>query len=296
MKRSIVQQGPTTMMISLPIKWVRKYGLSKGDELDIDELGRKLIVSTEKKVKGAKTEIKIDSENELYIWRSLQPLYILGYDEIKIYFSSSKTLDTIQKLISSLIGFEVTDQEKDHCIIKAVSSELDEQFSNILRRAFLNLLRMSEITLAFLEKREDLSLILNLELTNNRHTMFLKRLLVKEGYEDVKKIPFVYSLVVFLERIANEYKFLTWYAQDKKNIKISKEMIAHYKKLHKEIKNVYNIFYSYDAEKVKEVILKDIRVEQIKPLFKQDPEIAYYFMKMTDLIRAILSQVMGIRA
>lgn len=295
MGRKIVQQGPTTLMVSLPIKWARKFNLEKGNELDLEEKGNKLVFSTKTKIREEKAEITIDSTDRLYIWRILQPLYIFGYDDIKIHFSSPKTLDILQEfVISSLIGFELITHEKDYCVIKAVSTELQEQFPSILRRVFLNLLRMSEITLAFLKNHEDPSLILNMELMNNRHTMFLKRLTVKEGYEDTKKSPMMYSLAIYLEEIANEFKYFTWYVQ-KNQIKVSKEMISYYEKLDAQINHVYHAFYSYDEEKIKEIILKDIRVEQIKPLFKQDPEIAYYCMKITGLMRNMLQQIMGLK-
>jgi len=49
MKRKIVEQGLSkTKVVSLPIKWVRKYGLEKGDEVVIEEAGPKLILSTTK--------------------------------------------------------------------------------------------------------------------------------------------------------------------------------------------------------------------------------------------------------
>ena len=72
-------------------------------------------------------------------------------------------------------------------------------------------------------------------------------------------------------------------------------MILYYKKIHNEINKIYHIFYSYNNEKVKEVIIKDIRVEHFKPLFKQDPEITHDFMKITDLIRTCLFQIMVIK-
>jgi len=297
MKRRIVQQGPTTLMVSLPIKWVRKYGLSKGDEIELEEYANTLRIVTEKKVQGIKTEITIDSDDKLYIWRVLQPLYTLGCDEIKIYFTTTKTLDIIQELaISFLIGFEMIHQEKNYCVLKSISTEREEQFSNILKRVFQNILQMSEIIQQYMQRKTNLSAIINLELMNNRHTMFLKRLLIKEGYEDLKKIPLVYSLVVLLEKIANEYKYLTWYLRSKNTITISKSMISYYTKIHEQMEKVYTIFYSYDTEKVKKVILEDIRREQIHSLFKQDPDITHHLMQIIDLTRSMLFQIMGIKS
>jgi phosphate uptake regulator len=297
MKRSIVQQGPTTMMVSLPIKWVRKYNLSKGNELDIEESGSKLSISTENKQLGQKAKIRLDSKDKLLIWRSLQPLYINGYDEIKIHFSDPKTLDIIQNLvISSLIGYEITSHEKTYCIINSISNELEKQFPKVFKKVFLDILKMSDVFLKHFKEKEEFSTILNLELTNNRQTMFLKRILLREGIEDKKNIPFMYSLMVLLEKIANEYKYLAWYLRDNKNLKISKETIAFYEKINKELISTHNLFFSYSHEKTEEIIVKGLRVEQIKNLFKKDPEIAYSFMRITDLTKDCLFQIMNINS
>jgi phosphate uptake regulator len=296
MRRKVVQQGPTTLMVSLPIKWARKYNLERGDEVELSEADRKLVISTEKKQKESKSEINLDSVDRTYIWRCLQAQYITGYDEIKINFSDPRALGIIQDLvISSLIGFEVIDQEKTYCLIKSVSTEQSKQFSDLLRKVFLNLLHISELIRYFLEKREDPSMVSSLELTNNRHTMFLKRILNKEGHEDPKKTIFYFNLIVFLEKIANEYKFLVQDINHKKaNLSKSSgssSILSFYLKIDKEFLALYDCFYKYDDEKAKKIILDNVREEEMKPLLRTNPEIAYYFMKITDFIRTSLFQV-----
>ena len=54
MKRKIVKQGAATLMISLPSKWCKKFGLKKGDEVDIETANDSLLVSPK--------EIKVKSE------------------------------------------------------------------------------------------------------------------------------------------------------------------------------------------------------------------------------------------
>lgn len=292
MRRRIVQQGPTTLMVSLPIKWVRKYGLSKGEEIDLEEKGNKLLIATEKKTKEEKTEITLDIADKVYIWRSLQQVYLLGYDEIKINFNSPKILDIIQDVvISSLIGFEITSQDKTSCVMRAVSTELNKQFDILLRRTFLNIIQMSEILQRFLEKKESPLQVLNLEIMNNRHTMFLRRILLKEGYERQEKVPSLYALIVLLEKIANEFKYLVWHIRDDK-ITISKQIISAYKRIQEEIRNVYETFYSFDNKKMKDIVINDVRVEEMKHLLNQEPELIHYFMNITSFIRSCLFQIM----
>ena len=46
MKRKVIQIADSTQLISLPRKWALKYGIKKGDELDVEEQGSNVLVST----------------------------------------------------------------------------------------------------------------------------------------------------------------------------------------------------------------------------------------------------------
>ena len=82
-KRRVIQIANSTQLISLPRKWSLKYGVKKGDELEIEENGSKLTVSTEKVFQVEKIELSIDDLDPM-ILRSVTALYKRGVDEIKI--------------------------------------------------------------------------------------------------------------------------------------------------------------------------------------------------------------------
>ena len=46
MKRKVIQIAESTQLVSLPRKWALKYGVKKGDEVDVLEEGNKIVVST----------------------------------------------------------------------------------------------------------------------------------------------------------------------------------------------------------------------------------------------------------
>ena len=58
MKRKVVKHGPSTLIISIPSGWAKKYSVKQGDELDVDEQGSRLIIDN----KGEKQlpEINMD--------------------------------------------------------------------------------------------------------------------------------------------------------------------------------------------------------------------------------------------
>ena len=61
MKRKLVQQGAATMMVSLPSKWIKKFGLKKGDEIDLEEKGSIINIYPELKKERNKIIIEINS-------------------------------------------------------------------------------------------------------------------------------------------------------------------------------------------------------------------------------------------
>ena len=83
MKRKIVKQGAATMMVSLPSKWVKKNNLEKGDEVDIDEQDKELIITPEKKVEKKKqVTIDITPDKKDNIYPILTHAYRRGFDKI----------------------------------------------------------------------------------------------------------------------------------------------------------------------------------------------------------------------
>ena len=182
MKRSIVQQGPTTMMVSLPIKWVRKYELKKGEQVDIQENGRELIISTEHEQAPKRKRIQLLHEQYYYIWREIAAAYVSGYEEIEIHYNNPKALPIIEEAVNTtLTGFEIIEQRKSSCLLTQISKGEKEHFRAIIKRLFLGLLQASESFLEYLETGVRDETVLSLERTNNRQAYYLKRLLTKEG-------------------------------------------------------------------------------------------------------------------
>jgi len=252
-KRSVIQIANSTQLISLPRKWSQKYGIKKGDELEIEEHGNKLQISTEKGFEVEKCELNIDDLEPLVL-RYLVALYKRGVDEIKITFTSPELIQSLQKAIGKeAVGFEITEQGKDYCIIKHVSGEL-EDFEPVLRRTFILLLSMADESLNSIKKIEysNLSNIAFLEEANNRFTTTCRRFLNKKGYADSRKIGPLYYIIEEIENIADQYKYLCNYLygiRDKKP-KISKEILDLYQIVNNMLKQFYEVYYKFDRFKL----------------------------------------------
>ena len=86
MERKVIQQGPATLSVSLPSKWVQRFNVKKGDNVFVNDQGNKLEISkssinAEKKTITIKTDETYDCS---IIGRELSAAYVAGYDEVEI--------------------------------------------------------------------------------------------------------------------------------------------------------------------------------------------------------------------
>ena len=149
MKRKVIQIANSTQLISLPRKWSQKYGVKKGDELEVEENGNKIVIGTEKGVSLETVEIDITGLDRSSIMYYIRSIYRMGYDEIKVNFNNPTTIHyrlnekksviaVIHTEVNRLVGVEIVQQKENFCIIKDLSPNPPiAEFDNILRRIFL---------------------------------------------------------------------------------------------------------------------------------------------------------------
>lgn len=251
-KRSVIQIANSTQLISLPRKWAQKYDIKKGDELEVEEQGNKIVVGTEKDFKIEKVELDI-SDLEPMILRCIVALYRRGVDEIRVTFNKPELIESIQKVIGKeAVGYEITEQGNNYCVIKHVSGEL-EDFEPILRRTFLLLLSMANESLDSIknDRFSNLKNIAFLEEANNRFTTTCRRTLNKRGYKNAREVGPLYYIIEEVENLADQYKYLCTYLYNLRNkkVKISKDVLGIYKETTEMLKNFYELFYKFEKEK-----------------------------------------------
>jgi phosphate uptake regulator len=268
MKRKIVQHGSSSLTLTLPVKWVQKYGVKKGDELVVEESGSTLVVSTGNQVYSSKKEIK-DSEHGIFTKNDLSHLYQLGYDDIEIKYSDTKTLDEIKSRIPECIGFEIIDQKEGRAYIKCIATTIESEFDNLLRKAFLITNEMAKSIMLILESRhyEKLKEVRHMESLNNKFTDICIRILNKKGYKIQSRTMQAYEVVKNIERIADEYKYICdllsgngTVTGSKGGVKLGKDTVALYSDVIEYYLMFYEIFYRFDP------VLKQRLIENRKKL------------------------------
>jgi len=276
-KRSVIQIANSTQLISLPRKWSLKYNIQKGDELEVEENGGSLSISTEKDISSSKTEIDFKGKS-LLIHRALSSLYRAGYDEIKIMYEKPSELEIIQSTINQeLIGFEVVEESKDHIVVKQVSNINQSEFQPMLRRIFIFLLNTADESLDALKSNNVnalKSLILR-DITINKLTDYCRRAInKKESY--FKHIGPGYTIIEMLEKISDGYRDLCKYVSQNKvkyvsqnKVKANKQFIEILSEINSLLRDSYKLFYNFDLNNMESFIVKKDKKESYEECLKR---------------------------
>ena len=117
MERKLVEQGKKTLMVSIPIKWAKEQGLSKGALVSL-EIGKERIILTPKKEKRQKTiEIKLHSLTESSIRTLLTNAYRCGYERIIAHWGKDRQFDILKDVLKTkIMGLDITKKEGKQCV------------------------------------------------------------------------------------------------------------------------------------------------------------------------------------
>lgn len=203
MKRKLVQQGATTLMVSLPSPWIKRFNLSKGKEVDIiDEKDHLIIASSEKTVKKQITfSFKTTTESAIRI--ALINAYRAGYDTLKIKGATKDQQKIIKEVLQNYLpGLEVTSQEDSMCIIENITEPDPEKFDVVLQKIFSGISIMITETAERIKQKiaavDYTPTILNI----HRYDNFCRRSMVKKNIYSEKAIFFwnFLSMIIHVPR------------------------------------------------------------------------------------------------
>lgn len=287
-KRRVVLHGQSTLTISLPASWVRKFNIEKGDELDLEESGKELRINVEKESGPRKKQIDIKDLKRLgksYLTSS----YRQGYSEIFLNYDKSNYIKTIQEILSrEITGFEIIKQNSNSCLIKDLTGNNKNEFDNVLRRIWLLLIDLSNETLNAFRKRDVVMLkeMYLMDYSINKFTNYCLRLLIKRGHTDFKKTPLYYHLIKNLEEIADHYKDLCNFYSNRTK-KIDNDLIIILTKVNEHLNEFYELFYKYDEQKI-ENLFKRIKLTRNK-IFNSKNNVVCHLSPICNHIEDLLS-------
>ena len=264
-KRKVIQIANSTQLISLPRKWALKYDIKKGDELEVEEDGNKIFISTESVQESGNIEVDITGLDRDSFMFLIRILYVRGYDEIKLIFNNPivhhyrlgkkvKVISAIHDEVNRLTGIEVIQQRENFCILKILSESSIKDFDLILRRIFLLISDASNDLIKGAGKG-DKYLVESMEEKHNTITKFMSsalRLLNKVGHPNHKNTSLYYHII---ESLDNVNDILKESARDIVNfkIKISKNSEKILFRINESLAEFNKFFYKFDFKLVEKL-------------------------------------------
>ncbi len=243
MKRKIIEHGTSNAVI-LPKKWFDKYGLKRGEEVDIEEAGPLLIVSAEK-IKSKQECVQIEQKPFIpYVHRVIGKLFQAGYDHIDVNISDKRDMEEAEaEALKNVVGLEIIEKTDKKISFDIVVSDTPEQYAKYERKTFQTAVEYSKFILELIEKKEYEKLNdRTLESLNNKFSIFCERYLSKTLS---KNCTFKYVILWNLEKITDEYKYLANFVKEH-NIKLSKETKDYFRESIQYLEDFYDLYYSFE--------------------------------------------------
>jgi phosphate uptake regulator len=283
MEKKLTAQGPKdrkSYTVTLPIEWVKKEGLDKRRQVELDIVGNKVVISPRK---GAGERVLIDGDDYASsLIRVLQGIYRSGVNETKLRFKNSKILEETSDIIEQkLIGYEIVEHKKDYLIIKDITKESEEEFKTVFRRLFLLLLELSE--------SEDAVQIKIVDKNIKRLINYCQRILIKRGHSEFLKTPLYYLMLDRLEKIGDEFKWLSC-------VKITKKKDKDYlKEIRGIMRTAYEVFYKFDSRKYNTIVRKSYNLKNEIKLGEKVDRATIHLHNLARIINSLYGDIFTLR-
>lgn len=248
MKRSVIQIGNSTQLVSLPRQWSIRNCIKKGDEIEVEEKNNALILRADRKEEVKQVTIDLRDMPTLKR-RTICAAYLKGYDEVKILYNSPEYIRIIQQILPEFTGYDIVMQDKKGCVIKEISKPTQGEFNNLFNRLFLVVYDMASTLVEGLS-HNDKDLVNSIqfrETSVNKFSNFCRRIINRYGYPQTENISNVYFILFNLELLGDEYKALSLHLKDQK--KVPQSVIDTIRAVNSFFSQVHLLFGSFSKEK-----------------------------------------------
>jgi len=259
--RKIVKHGPSSYIVSLPLTWIKKNNLEKGDEVIVAVKDNSIIIDAKQEnvTKTVHSASFDASEVKEMTIRYIHALYKKGIDIVTITYDNVEQFEQIKLALGKeSIGYEVVESSEKRCVIKRITY-LTKEFKMVLRQVFLVSLALSEETIKAIteQKYSHLKDSLVLEESNNKFTTYCRCYINTYGAEEYPAEGPLYYIIETLENIADEYKYICQYLQDKPaTLKINEVLVSLLVKVNESLRLFYEHFYKSDFKKIRRIYLQ----------------------------------------
>jgi phosphate uptake regulator len=146
--RKLIKSGPSSYVVSMPLHWIKKNKLDKGDILYLEERDNEIIYKRQNYVQEKRQfAIEVDDKEDSYIEKLLRSAYLRNYHTFVLKGKSVKTrIQDFRMILGKMVAVEILEQTTDNIIAdemldteKNVPSQILKRIDSIIRSEFLDL-------------------------------------------------------------------------------------------------------------------------------------------------------------
>ena len=216
MRRKLVKQGNTTYTVSLPKDWVERLNLEQGNDIDIEELGDNLTISSPKN-KQKNNSIHFSSIPEKLAHEIIVSSYKAGIREIDIEGINKSKIDSALK---NTIGLEIISSKGNKISIIDLGAFDEQNIEKAENQIYWRILYMIERVLA----NAKISEIEDIDLEINKLSFYIQRNLASRYSSNYKNF-IVFEKISLLESLGDFIKLFVNHSKlDNRSIKFIKEV------------------------------------------------------------------------
>lgn len=267
MKRKVVQHGSSSLTVTLPNKWIKKFNVKKGDEVDIEESTNCLTISHKKEKVLEKIELELLSGHSWYINHIIRHVYVAGYDELIIKTTDKSMIIKVNDAIDSLPGFELMDIKADRLIIKCLYAGKEEEFENLVRKIFLLTFNLFELLINDLKKGKDLNKeeSQNIRKSISKFCNLSRRIETKYNMYDTIINRAIHIIITRLYMISNNINDIYLKLGETKKTQEMRIAADYCVKVYSLYKLFYEAFYDHDTNRLLKLnTIRGTREELVK--------------------------------
>ena len=160
--RKLQKTGGSTLIVSLPKKWIKKNKLDAGSEVRLLKQPDGTISIDPGQSDPSKkiATVKCNDEESQHLFRNLIGTYLAGSTEIKVVGNPRLTVKerkTIRKFSASVIGLEIIEEEATQAILTDMSNPGALPLRTAIKRLYKIVSAMYNDSILILEGSEDLA-------------------------------------------------------------------------------------------------------------------------------------------
>ncbi len=263
MKRKLVQQGPTTLMVSLPTNWIKKHGYKKGDEIEINEKDANLVVGGKQEavseasihIESKKLPLDEDKYPDRYVIRTIVINALRkGHDKIRITFDSPDVLYRINSCVGEVLGYEITEQSSNSCLVEAVAALKDvdlAQYFTKFRQVLSNFAHLVQLNI--IEGADNFEEIKSAFLMIEKNYNNLCIFIMHDCQNNTKEKLFLFEAIGHLYQASRNLFYAAKLHNEQTNVKLKKPFIEYYKRIFEYIDNVLKFISSKNLASIAEL-------------------------------------------